>query len=122
MNNQLQINKENVIAAYKSAREADNSNTTELLETLFGKDIFTPQDIKERIKTFEDACNILTYEHPFVEAYQEAENIDAFDKDIKAFLKLRIITEALNEGWKPIFDAESDRYYPWVLYLYRRRV
>lgn len=34
-------------------------------------------------------------------------------KDVVAFLKLRIITEALNEGWHPKFTEDEYRYYPW---------
>lgn len=34
-------------------------------------------------------------------------------KDVVAFLKLRIITEALNEGWHPKFTENEYRYYPW---------
>ena len=35
-------------------------------------------------------------------------------KDLLAYLKLRIITSALNEGWKPKFEEENElRCYPW---------
>ena len=38
----------------------------------------------------------------------------ASSKDLLAYLKLRIITSALNEGWKPKFEEETERrYYPW---------
>ena len=40
-------------------------------------------------------------------------------KDVVAFLKLRIITEALNEGWHPKFTEDEYRYYPWF-YLYTK--
>lgn len=77
----------------------------------------TPKDIKERVKTFEDACNALGEIHPFVRAYngyvknisEENEN----DVDALAFLKLRIIAAALNEGWEPTFDNDECHYYPW---------
>lgn len=40
-------------------------------------------------------------------------------KDVVAFLKLRIITEALNEGWHPKFTEDEYRYYPWF-YIYTK--
>ena len=40
-------------------------------------------------------------------------------KDVVAFLKLRIITEALNEGWHPKFTDDEYRYYPWF-YIYTK--
>ena len=36
-----------------------------------------------------------------------------FDKDVLAYLKLRVITQALNEGWYPKFTEDERRYYPW---------
>lgn len=83
-----------------------------------------PKDITERIKTFEDACRELGENHPFVRAYNGyAKNISEENKndgDIIAYLKLRIICAALNEGWKPTFDKDEWRYYPWF-YLYAQK-
>lgn len=77
----------------------------------------TPKDVTERIKTFEDACEELGNDHPFVCAYNGyAQNISEEiknDTDIIAFLKLRIITAALNEGWVPEFTKDEWRWYPW---------
>lgn len=75
-----------------------------------------PKDIKERVKTFEDACKELGDNHPFVLQYNTLRDsggngIDV--ADIAAYIKLRIITAALNEGWKPKFDGDECRYYPW---------
>ena len=80
-----------------------------------------PQNVMERIKTFEDAV---------VELSNRAMNGDkdagklldewklitstAGSKDLLAYLKLRIITYALNEGWKPEFEEVIEpRCYPW---------
>ena len=39
------------------------------------------------------------------------------DPNLRAFLQLRIIAAALNEGWEPQFDEDEVRWYPWfVLY------
>ena len=77
----------------------------------------TTKDITEHIKTFEDACTELGNEHPFVKSYEKYVNI-ASDKedeeaDIIAYLKLRIIVAALNEGWTPKFTEDERRWYPW---------
>ena len=80
--------------------------------------------VTERIKTFEDACNALGEIHPFVRAYNGyAKNIseeNENDVDALAFLKLRIIAAALNEGWKPTFDKDEWRHYPWF-YVYTKK-
>lgn len=51
-----------------------------------------------------------------------AEYLQVADKcvvsgDILAYLKLRIITAALNEGWEPQFTTDEWRYFPYF-YLY----
>lgn len=70
--------------------------------------------VTERIKTFEDALAELGEEHPAVVAYRCIEDIDECSGDIEAYMKLRIITEALNEGWHPDFWNEDEtKYWPW---------
>ena len=77
----------------------------------------TPKDVTERIKTFDDACEELGNDHPFVRSYKGyAKNISEENKndvDVIAYLKLRIIAAALNEGWKPKFTKDEWRWYPW---------
>ena len=77
------------------------------------------KDVTERIKTFEDAYNELGSNHPFCKAwdsiYQGNEN-DEDIKDVIAYHKLRIIVAALNEGWKPEFTKNEDRYYPFYCF------
>ena len=83
--------------------------------------------VTERIKTFEDACNELGEDHPMVSVYDtlvtrangEQSLAEWMGKDVVAYLKLRIITEALNEGWHPKFTEDEYRYYPW-LYIYTK--
>lgn len=117
MENQINIQKENVLNAYKNG----NQDQKALLENLFGKDIFQPKDIKERVKTFEDACGELGNEHPFVKSYEKYVNTASGEEDdVVAYLKLRIICAALNEGWKPTFDKDEWRYYPWF-YIYTQK-
>ena len=76
--------------------------------------------VTERIKTFEDACNALGDEHPLVKEYWGVVNVDLdITQDLIAYLKLRIIVAALNEGWEPKFEKGEYRYYPWF-YLYTK--
>lgn len=118
MNNEtLNINKENVLNAYGSATDEQKA----MLEIIFGKDTFKSKDITERIKTFEDACKELGSDHPLVLAYQNTNLRDAEvandNKDIIAYMKLRIIVAALNEGWEPQFIPGEYRWSPYfVLY------
>ena len=72
--------------------------------------------VTERIKTFEDACNALGDEHPLVTQYRltaAAYKGDPMTEDFIAYLKLRIIVAALNEGWEPKFTEDEYRYFPW---------
>ena len=78
--------------------------------------------VTERIKTFTDACNVLGDEHPLVTQYRltaAAYKGDPMTEDFIAYLKLRIIVAALNEGWEPKFEKGEYRYYPWF-YLYTK--
>ena len=80
--------------------------------------------VTERIKTFEDACYELGEENVLVQAYRTAEfNTSGNQNDVSdvvAYLKLRVIAEALNEGWKPQFTTDEYRYYPWF-YIYTQK-
>ena len=78
--------------------------------------------VTERIKTFEDAVAELGATHPLVIQYKEIFDNFLYEggqgvSDIVAYLKLRIIVAAINEGWEPQFTTDECRYYPWfVLY------
>lgn len=102
------IKKENVMKAYDKATSAQK----ELLENLFGKEMFQPKDIKERVKTFADAVAILGNDNQAVIDYYAVADKNC-TKDILAFAKLRVIVEALNEGWRPAFSKDEHRYYLW---------
>lgn len=107
---EVRISKEQLINSYKTA----DNETKKTLEAIFGKEIFKPKDIKERIKTFEDACNELGQEHQLVREYWDICHTGImFGADIVAYLKLRIIAAALNEGWEPQFTEDEWRYFPW---------
>ena len=108
MDNKVTIDKDSLIQAYKQASEEQKK----ILENIFGEYMFPPKDIRERIKTFQDAVLMLGYDNQTVIDYYKLNHINSA-KDIIAYAKLRVIVEALNEGWKPTFDNEERRHYPW---------
>ena len=79
-------------------------------DTLKLVDIKKP--ITERIKTFEDAFN-LCYNPTLMQEYVNNQNAST---DLVAYLKLRIIVAALNEGWEPKFEKGVYRYFPWFYF------
>ena len=92
-----------------------NDNVRNCILNLFPQ-IKEDLQITDRVKTFEDACRELGEDHPFVLAYQNTNLRDPEvaddNKDVLAYLKLRIITAALNEGWTPQLVEDERRYYP----------
>lgn len=118
MNNEtIEIKKSNVLASYEEARKANAAAYMKFLENLFGKELFKPKDVRDRIKTFEDAMMALGEEHPLVREWHLGENLSP---DLEAYLQLRVIVAALNEGWEPQFTEDEERYYPWH-WLYTRK-
>ena len=118
----MEIKQENIIAAYNTA----DDNGKRIIAALFGEEAVqaaTTSDkrpVTERIKTFEDACAELGEYHPCVAAWNEYKNKSNTEAaDITAYIKLRIICAALNEGWKPQFAEDEYRWYPWF-HLYKQ--
>ncbi len=79
-----------------------------------------PQNVMERIKTFEDAVAELS--NRAMNGDKDARKLlgewnritsPVDSKDLLAYIKLRIITAALNEGWKPQFTNGELRWYFW---------
>ena len=123
MKKKIEITVENALNAYNNA----SADGKELLEHLLGKDLFVPKDIKERIKTFDDARNELgrmaengdeTAATLLSDYESNCDNIQS--KTTLAAMKLSIISYALNEGWEPQFTTDEYRYYPWF-YLYTQK-
>lgn len=109
----------------KAAFEAADENGKKMLRALY-PDVFNqPVDnrsVTERIKTFEDACNALGEAHPLVlhyALYEQEMNGNYVDMgDITAYLKLRIVVAALNEGWTPDWGNKDERkWFPWFYIL-----
>lgn len=122
----MEISEERIRAAYDAAE----GNTKDVLAILLGEENAgngkekDTRPVTERVMTFEDACRELGDEHPFVKAYEDVVIAIDCDKeesrDVKTYLRLRIITAALNEGWKPKFEEDERRYWPWY-WLYKSR-
>lgn len=98
----MEINIENIRAAYEVADKAGRK----LLRDLFPK-VF-PET--ERIKTLNDACCEIGFDHPFVKNAKQVELLKAYDVNLTAFAHLRIICAALNEGW--VAKPGNASYYP----------
>lgn len=114
----MEIDIKNIKAAYETATESERT----LLYTLFpdlnlGEAEKDERPVTERIKTFEDALRELGNDHPMVLAYQNTNlrdpEVAEDNRDIITYLKLRIITAALNEGWEPQFTQDEWRWFPW---------
>lgn len=115
----MEIKIENAKAALKTADESVKKVLLALLPELKETEVQTVvnRPITERVKTFEDACRELGADHSFVLAYQNTNlrdpEVAEENRDILAYMKLRIIAAALNEGWKPQFTEDEKRWYPW---------
>ena len=83
-----------------------------------------PVDITERVKTLEDAVEILGHGNPLVDEYNYLFKMKgrSATKDIEAYLALRIITAALNEGWSPTFAEGETRHYPYFRIYTKEKV
>lgn len=126
MNNNNQLKQPTIADVQAAFRNAENHPEIQtLLHTLYGDavepDATDNRQVTERIKTFDDAVAALG-NHALVNQYRritEEQNppMDDTAIDIIAYLKLRIIVAALNEGWEPEFVEDERRWAPWfVLY------
>lgn len=115
----MNIKKEEILNLYRIATKFGEINTTNALEKLLGKETFIPikktKSMIDRIKTFEDAEELLGNQHPLVEACDSCEFPG--DDCLNAYLKLRVICAALNKGSKP--DPNGYMYYPVFELLYK---
>lgn len=89
-------------------------------------DVEDTRPITERVKTYKDACKILGKDplEKYIDKTVELENGEKFVSysipiDEVAYIQLKTIIEALNEGWKPQLKEDEYRWYPWF-YLYTK--
>lgn len=107
----IDFSQEQLVAFYRSTSTDGRKAVKEALGEQFSEVL----PATERVKTYEDAVWELGNDHPLVEAASSAEwrFTNSEDKDIIAYLKLRVIVAALNDGWKPQFVPGELRWYPW---------
>lgn len=71
--------------------------------------------ITDRVKTFEDACQVLGLDPkqlPVVDLFPEKDR-----KSIIAYYKLTVIIRALNEGWEPNWRGWGEcKYFNWFYF------
>lgn len=109
MSETLQVTRANALKAFNQANDKGKT----LLSNLFGEKVFT-QKITERVKTFEDACEVLGISDPTQIFFQSKCLLTNAMKGAINHMKLCIIAEALNEGWQPDYSNSSEyKYYPW---------
>lgn len=108
MQETVTINKSNVIQAFFKGDEKEK----ELLTNLFGKEIVS-QKITDRVKTFENALdvlgkkieNVLPFRHPFTTSDEDACNL---------LVQMRNINKALCEDWQADYaDGNQKKWRPW---------
>ena len=81
-----------------------------------------PKDITERIKTLYDAqCELAqraergdSEARQLIKEYNSVNTSETSD-DIVAYMQLRIIAAALNEGWESQFTEDEERWYPYIV-------
>lgn len=108
----MEVNFSKVLQEYNKADERGKK----ILEEIFGKEAFMAKDVTDRVKTFEDACRELGEGNSLVQDWKM--NVIK-SPDVEAYLKLRIIAAALNEGWETEFVEDEWRYSPYF-YLYSK--
>lgn len=79
--------------------------------TLFDEPKANCHSVTERIKTVEDALSALGT--PDEEIADFFKKFEPAGKDVVAYMKLKVIAEALNEGWVPQFTKDECHYFPW---------
>lgn len=67
------------------------------------------------IQTFEDACEVLQLDHKKM-IFDFLTYPEKHRKALEAHIKLTIIAEVLNEGWRPDWsDDDECKYEPWFV-------
>lgn len=102
---------EQLLAFYRSTSNDGRKAIKEALGEKFSETI----PVTERVKTYDDAVNELGEDHPFVVAANSAvwRYPEDYNQDIVAYLKLRVVVAALNDGWNPEFTEDERRWFPW---------
>jgi hypothetical protein len=72
-----------------------------------------PKNIIERVRTFEDAFNIVKAKENLPEWISDIVKVKSFN-DVPNWLRVFVVNNALNEGWQPDWSNSNEyKYYPW---------
>lgn len=107
----IDFTQEQLLAFYRSTSNDGRKAIKEALGEKFSGTI----PVTERVKTYDDAVKELGEDHPFVVAANSAvwRYPEDYNQDIVAYLKLRVVVAALNDGWNPEFTEDERRWFPW---------
>lgn len=120
----IEFSDEQLVAIYRTGGDDARQAIKEALGDEFSNTI----PVTSRVKTFDDAVRELGEDHPAVKAWRSIKygyavsDTDPETADIMAYATLRVITEALNEGWKPRFTEGERRWYAWYDFLTKAEV
>lgn len=96
------LKKEHLLKAFQEASDSEKT----LLKKLYPSH-FVPVKITDRVKTFEDACEVLGIDY-------DEDELQNHTPDELANRKIKIIVKALNEGWTPDWNNSNQyKWYPW---------
>ena len=91
----------------KRAFDEANDNVKKSILTLFTQ-LKEALQVTDRVKTFEDACH-----ESGIDPEQYMSKYEDEPADVIAYMKLRVICKALNEGWTPQFVKGEWRFFPY---------
>lgn len=120
----IEFSDEQLVALYRTGGDEARKAIKEALGDEFSEKL----PVTTRVKTFDDAVRELGDDHPAVKAWRSIKygysvsEKDPETADIMAYATLRVITEALNEGWKPQFIEDEHRWYAWYDLLTKEEV
>lgn len=90
------------------------------VEKVLPRSILCSADIRDRVRTFGEACDEIGKDHEFVRTYAAAILVlieRHCCQDVLSYLRLRIIVCALNEGWNSRQDMSQNGYGPHYMLL-----
>lgn len=101
----ININREEAHKAYAALSAEERAAVEKVVPRRF----LIPEDIMERVRTFNEACEEIGKDHEYVRTYAATvlaikERLDM--QDVLSYLRLRVIVCALNDGW----DSRDDMY------------
>ena len=113
----MEIKEKNVIAAYRSA----DDNGKNMLKVMFPDFNFENDNrpVTERIKTFDDVLREIEDmvdnkgDNTAKRLLADYNGMESYTPDLEAYIKLRLVVYAINEGWEPQFTQDEVRWYPW---------